>query len=220
MKKDSETIAVIVVDDHTIVRHGLCQSLSKQPIITVVAEAENGRQAIDLASKFCPDVILMDINMPDLNGMDATKQILKTNSEIKIIALSTHSNHMYVMGMLNAGASGFILKSCSFAELVEAITNVSAGKRYLCPDVTGMVMDSALNPDKKLKKAVSIKLTTRDREVLQLVAEGKKSSEIGEMLNISKRTVDLHRRNLMDKLNIRSIAELTKYAIREGITTL
>lgn len=212
-------IKVMLVDDHAIIRHGLRSSLEKEDDISVIAEAGDGRSAVKLASKLCPDVVIMDINMPDLNGVEATRQILADNATIKIIGLSMYGDHANVIGMLNAGTSGFVLKSCAFKELSDSIYAVCQGKRYLSPDIAGVVVDTALNPSAQ-QDETSEHLTPREREILQLIAEGKKSNEMAEALGISKRTVDIHRKNIMDKLNIRSIAELTKYAIREGITFL
>jgi len=215
-----KNIKIMIVDDHEIVRHGLRQSIEQVKDFSVIAEADTGRSAIDYASSYFPDIIIMDINMPDLNGMEATKQIILKNPKMKIIGLSMHSDHLYVMGMLNAGASGFLLKTCSFRELSKAIYTVSTGKIYLTPDIAGMVIENAINPEHKKVTSVFSELTSRDVEVLQLVAEGKKSNEIAEELNISKRTVDIHRSNLKKKLSVESVAEMTKLAIREGLTSL
>ncbi len=218
--KQEEKLKVMIVDDHALMRHGLRSSLETEKNLTVIAEAGDGHSAVKTALEFCPDIILMDIQMPDLNGIEATKQILSENNAIQVIALSMFVEQGYVMGMLNAGASGFLLKDCSYQELLDAIHAISDGKRYLSSDVTGIVVDNALNPPDEKDVQNIVTLTKRDIEVLQLIAEGRTSQLIADVLNISKRTVDIHRRNLMEKLNIRSIAGLTKYAIREGITSL
>ncbi|MFH1152386.1 MAG: response regulator transcription factor [Pseudomonadota bacterium] len=212
-------LKIMLVDDHAILRHGLRSSFESVGD-TVVAEAANGREAIELAARHFPNVILMDINMPELNGVDATRRILENNPRIKIIGLSMYSDPPYVMGMLDAGASGFLLKTCSFNEVETAIKDIMAGKIYLCSEVTSIVVDNALNPSMSRKDSLLAVMTNRDREVLQLISEGRTSGEIARILKISKRTVDNHRANLMDKLDIHSVAGLTRFALREGITSL
>lgn len=206
-------IKIIVVDDHTIVRHGMCEALDAENDFTVIAQADSGRSAIDLALELCPDIVLMDISMPDLNGMETTRKILADNSNIKIIALTMHSEKVYVRGMLDAGVSGYILKSCSFKELLHCIQTVLSGERCLCQGVAGHDEDFFTN------KKTSI-LSNKEREVLQLIAEGNRSKGIAQKLNISVRTVDVHRVNIKNKLNIHSVAQLTKFALTEGITSL
>lgn len=218
--KDTSIIKIILVDDHTVLRHGLRQSLEVEPDFHVVGEAENGKEAIKKALELNPDVVVMDVSMPGLNGMEATRIIRDKNPDIRVLALSMYSEQIYVMGMLNAGASGFLLKAGSFRELSSAIRTVAEGKVYLAPEVTGIVVDNVLHPSSSQDPVPETELTKRDREVLQLIAEGKKSIDIADELKISKRTVDIHRRNLMDKLNIRNVAALTKYAVRQGITSL
>ncbi len=213
-------IKILLADDHKILRHGLKKSLEGENDMIVSSEAENGRAAIKLAERFRPDLVIMDINMPDLNGMESTKQIISDNPDIKVIALSMHSDRHYVMGMLKAGASGFLLKTSSFEELSYAIRSVASGKTYLSPDITGIIVESAITSLKNDHTTLFSKLTTREREILQLITEGMKSTDIANHLNISKKTVDTHRCHLMSKLKLKTVAELTKYAIREGITSL
>lgn len=215
-----KNIKVLIADDHTIVRQALVQALNQESRIQVVADVRNGQEAVEMATSCCPDVIIMDINMPDLNGIEATRRICSTSPGIRIIGLSIHQDDLYVIQMLRAGASGFVLKSCSFTELTKAIHEVYAGKVYLCSEVTGCVIDSVRNPENQPVSDDIWKLTGRDREILQLVAEGLTSKDIASRLNLSKRTVDIHRSNLMDKLGIRSIANLTKFALKHGLTTL
>lgn len=209
----------MIVDDHAIMRHGLRHSLETVGY-QVVAEAGEGITACELARQKVPRVIIMDVNMPDLNGMEATKRILAANSEIRILGLSMHNDPIYVMGMLNAGAAGFLLKTCSFSEVVNAIDAVAVGKSYLCPEATSIVVNNALNPSLADADGGAASLTSRDHEILQMISEGKKTAEIARLLKISPRTVENHRFNLMRKLNLHSVAELTKFAIREGITSL
>ncbi|MFH1152387.1 MAG: response regulator transcription factor [Pseudomonadota bacterium] len=216
----SEQLKIMLVDDHELMRHGLRQSLEKDREFMVVAETDNGRSAIDLAAKICPDIVIMDVSMPGLNGIEATRRILAANDRIKVIALSIHRERLYVMGMLNVGAVGFLLKTCTYKELSNAVRTVASGKVYLSSEVAGIVVENALNPSRSMDIDRSENLTPRDREVLQLIAEGEKSGGIAEKLNISKRTVDVHRRNLMTKLDLHSVAEMTKFAIRHGITPL
>ena len=204
---------IIVVDDHTIVRHGICEALDAENGFAVIAQADSGRSAIDLALELCPDIMLMDVSMPDLNGIETTRHILANNSNIKIIALTMHSEKVYVKGMLDAGVSGYILKSCSFKELLHCIKTVLSGERYLGQGVADHDEDFFTN------KKTSI-LSNKEREVLQLIAEGHRSKGIAQKLNISVRTVDVHRVNIKNKLNIHSVAELTKFALTEGITSL
>ena len=210
---------IMLVDDHAILRHGLKNSFESMGH-TVVGEAANGREAIRMAAEHFPQIILMDINMPDLNGVDATRRILENDPRVKVIGLSMYSDPPYVLGMLEAGAAGFLLKTCSFNEVETAINDVMEGKVYLCSEVTGVVVRNALHPDTERKESLVTLMTSRDREVLQLIAEGRTSIEIAAILKISKRTVDNHRANLMEKLNIRTVAGLTKFALREGLTSL
>jgi len=214
------TIDIILADDHKILRHGLKTALDKEPDMSVVAEAEDGRATLKLVRKHDPHVVLMDINMPDLNGIDATRQIVTEFPYVKVIGLSTHIHKRYVVGMLEAGASGFLPKTCSFVELKGAIKNVADGKTYLSPDIAGLVIEKAFGPANDDAAGALSELTSREREVLQLVAEGYTSREIAGKLFISGKTVETHRRQIMNKLKLHSIAELTKFAIREGITDL
>ena len=212
-------VKIIIADDHSIVQHGLCSSLEMEKGFEVVAKAESGHSAIELAILHRPDLIIMDVSMPYLNGMEATKQILAKNPEIKIIALSMHMEKIYVTGMMNAGASGYILKSCSFKELVKCIKTVLSGHHFFCREVRPLIADTDGKPASGNNVSVFSLLSKREREVLQLIAEGHKSRKIAQKLNISVKTVDIHRTHLKTKLNIHSIAELTKFAIAEGLTS-
>jgi len=215
-------IKVVLADDHQIVRHGLRSLLSAEPDIEVVGEADNGRAVIRLVQELSPQVVIMDISMPDLNGIEATRQILSDFSGVKVIALSMHSDSLFVLNMFKAGASGYLLKDCALEELVKAVRTVMNRKVYLSPSISDIVVKDFVigwSPEDSSSSAYSI-LTAREREVLQLMAEGKTTNQIAENLCISVKTVEAHRKQLMTKLDIHSVAELTKYAIRQGLTTL
>jgi len=215
---------VVVVDDHALMRGGIRSILEQEESVSVIGEASNGREAVAMASKQAPDVMLVDIGMPDLNGMEATRKILAADPKIKIIGLSMHSDARYVTGMLDAGARGYILKTCDSDELLRAIDSVCRGRIYVTSELTHVLMD------RSKKRTVGEghgkgtpppdSLTPREREILQLIAEGLTSKEIGARLGVAVKTVETHRTNVIRKLDLHSIAELTKYAIREGMTNL
>jgi len=213
------SIRVLLADDHKIFRDGLRTLIEKQANMEVVGEAENGRTAIKLSKKLSPNVVVMDITMPDMNGIDATRKIISETPGVRVIALSMHSDRRFVSGMLEAGASGYLLKDCAFDELARAIRTVITNHTYLSPRVADIVVKSYV--DKSVRPhMVSSTLTPREREMLQLLAEGMPAKQIASHLSVSVKTVETHRRNIMQKLNMNSIAELTKYAIREGLITL
>lgn len=214
------TIRIVLADDHAILRAGLRSLLESQPGFTVVGEADNGRQALRLAGEKAPDLVLMDVSMPDLNGIDATRQLRSDHPEVKVLALSMYSNRQFIEGMLTAGVSGYLLKDCVMDELIDAIRTVARGQTYLSPKIAGTVVRGYLDRLSGGEPSPGGLLTAREREVLQLIAEGFATREIAERLHVSPKTVETHRRNLMDKLNLHSVAELTKFAIREGITGL
>mgnify|MGYP001154200551 CR=1 FL=1 len=214
------SIRILLVDDHKITRQGLRLLLEKEDDMEVVDEAEEGRTAFRMVGELLPNVVIMDVSMPDLNGMEAARQIVSQCPDVKIIALSMHSDSLFVTEMLKSGASGYLLKDCAFEELARAIRIVTAGKMYLSPTISGVVVNDYVH---RLSKADSIGpevLTGREREVLQLLAEGKTTKQIALKLHISVKTVETHRRQIKNKLDIDSIAELTKYAIRKGFTSL
>ena len=213
-------IKVLLADDHTLFREGMCSLLHKELNIKVVGEAENGREAVKLAVELKPDVIVMDITMPDLNGMEATRKIRKAIPQIKVICLSMHSDRRYVVDMFRAGASGYLIKSCAYKELTDAINIVAANQTYISPQIAHIVVDESINRQQTKKKAVKSTLTPREREILQLIAEGKNTKSIAYHLHKSTKTVETHRRNIMRKLKAKSVAELTRYAISEGIISL
>jgi len=214
------SIRILLADDHIITRQGLRSLLETQSDIEVVAEAQDGRTAVRLTRQLSPDIVIMDVSMPDLNGIEATHQIVSDSENIKVIALSMHSDTLYVAEMLKSGASGYLLKDCAFDELIEAIRIVITGKTYLSPAISGVVVDDYLHRLSKSSASGADVLTDREKEVLQLMAEGKSTKQIALHLHISTKTVETHRRQIMNKLNLHSIAELTKYAIKKGLTSL
>jgi DNA-binding NarL/FixJ family response regulator len=185
----------------------------------VIAEADNGRATVRLARELLPDLVIMDIGMPDLNGIDATRQITAELPKVKVIALSMHSDRRFVVQMFKAGASGYLLKDCAFEELTRAVCAVQKNQTYLSPAVAGPVMEDYIHQLSGGESGFSV-LSPREREVLQLLAEGKSTKEVAAVLCVSVKTVETHRQQIMSKLNLQSIAELIKYAIREGLTTL
>ena len=214
-------VRIILADDHNIVREGLRSLIEKELGMEVVGEADNGRTTVKLAMDLKPDMIIMDVSMPDLNGIEATRQITHELPDIKVLALSMHSDKRFVAGILKAGASGYLLKDCAFEEMAGAIRAVADGGTYLSPGVAGAVIqDYVRRLSDSDTPMVTSTLTPREREVLQLLAEGNSTKEVAARLNVSIKTVETHRRQLMDKLDIHSIAALTKYAIREGLTAL
>ena len=214
------SLKIILADDHSIMREGLRALLEKQPDIEVLAEAENGRTAVELSRDLKPDVVIIDIAMPDLNGIEATRQIVAESPGVKVIALSMHSDRKFVREMLSAGASGYMLKDSAFEELDKAISTVNDNQTYLSTGIADTVVKDYLGKIVTDNSAASIALTNREREVLQLFAEGKTTKQIASLLFVSIKTIETHRKQIMDKLGLNSIAELTKYAIREGLTSL
>ena len=211
------SIKILLADDHGIIRQGLRSLLEKQPDIEVVGEAEDGQKAIALVQQFVPDIVIMDITMPSLNGVDATRQITTEFPNVRVIALSIHSNKRFVADMLKAGASGYILKECLFDELIQSIRTIVDGNIYLSPRITGVVVDDYVERLSKPRASNLPSLTDRESKILQMVAEGKSIKEIALALHLSVKTVELNRRQIMQKLDIHTIADLTKYAIREGL---
>jgi two-component system response regulator NreC len=213
-------ITILLADDHRLLREGLRSLLEEQPDMTVVGEAENGKSAVESAANLMPDIIIMDISMPGLNGIDATQQILSNCPQSKVIALSMHTERRTVVGMINAGASGYLLKDCAFEEVVLAVRAVAANGTYLSPKIAEIVVKDYVHRIPKDDLSSLSGLSVREREVLQLLAEGRKTKEIAGILRVSVKTAESYRQRIMDKLNIHSIAELTKLAIREGLTSL
>ena len=214
------SIRIILADDHQLFREGLRSLLKDEADIKVVAEVADGHAAVQQTSELKPDVVIMDITMPGLNGIEATQRIASQIPDTKVIALSVHSDARFVEGMLKAGASGYLLKDCASDELIKAIRVVVSGHVYLSPAISDSVVQS-FSPGTQAKARLSLDLLTpREREVLQLVVEGAPSKQIATKLNISTKTVDSHRHNIMETLNLHSVAELTKFAISQGLTSL
>jgi DNA-binding NarL/FixJ family response regulator len=209
-------VKILLCDDHRLLRDGLRAILEKEGL-EVVGESANGREVIALAAELMPDLILMDITMPELNGVDATRLLLKEFPRLKVIGLSMNSDRRYVVAMFAAGAVGYLLKNSASEELILAVRAVAAGLKYVSPAIAGSFVDGYLADS---GSAPAKPLSPREREVLQLLAEGKSSKDIATHLDIGATTVETHRRQIMDKLRLRTVAELTKYAIREGITSL
>jgi len=210
---------IFLADDHEVMREGLCALLRKYPEIEVVGQAADGRSTIKMVRELLPDIVIMDIGMPNLNGVEATRRIVHEFPNIKVMALSTHSDRLMVAKMLEAGASGYMLKESAFSELINGINAIEQNKTYLCPQVANVVLNDYVNLLSDPKRVKGDVLTKREREVLQLVAEGLTSKAIAAELNVSVKTIDSHREHIMKKLGIRSIARLTKYAIRGGLTS-
>lgn len=211
-------IRILLADDHTILRAGLKMMLNAQPDMEVVGEAQDGRQAIQEAQRLQPDVILMDITMPDINGIEATKQIRRLLPDIRILVLTMHEHDEYVFQALRAGAAGYMLKEAADTELITAIHVIKSGQFYLSPTAQSVVIGDYLQRVRTGEERDSYSsLTEREREILKLVAEGHTNNQIAERLIISPKTVDTHRTHIMDKLNLHSRAELVKYAMRRGL---
>jgi two-component system response regulator NreC len=214
----SMKIRILLVDDHTILRAGLKMMLNAQPDMDVIGEAHDGRQAIQESQRLRPDIVLMDITMPDVNGIEATRQIKKALPDVKILILTMHENDEYVFQALRAGASGYILKEAADTELISALHVVQNGNFYLSPSAQSVMVGDYLQRVNAGEEKDSYNiLTEREREILKLVAEGFTNNQIGELLVISPKTVDTHRTHIMDKLNLHSRAELVKFAMRRGL---
>jgi DNA-binding NarL/FixJ family response regulator len=210
---------VLISEDHTLLREGLKSLLQKEGI-EVVAEAADGRSAVQLAKKVSPDVGILDISMPVLNGIEATQQISREVPQAKVIVMSMHSESHFVLGALRAGAAGYLLKDAAFEELLVAVRSVLKGQTYLSPAIAGIVVKASARHTSSKREFLHRKTSSREREVLQLLVEGKSTKEIASTLYVSVKTIETHRKQIMDKLKLHSIAELTRYAIREGITTV
>ncbi len=212
------TIEILVVDDHKIVMDGLCSLITGLSGYRIIGRATNGRQAIDIACRAKPDIIIMDLSMPEMNGIDATSCILKEIPSSKIIMLSMYSDKRFVIGSLQAGASGFLLKDCAFKELSQALEAVRSGQTYLSPQIASTVVHDYRR--RLIAENTEKTLTTKEREVLQLLAEGYSTREIADKLFVSIKAIEGRKRKVTQKLRINSVAGLVKYAIREGLTQL
>lgn len=214
------SIRILLADNRRIILHILCTVLEKEPDMEVAGMAENGRSTVKMALDLMPDVVVVDINMPDLNGMETIREIRIERPDVKVLALSMYSDRHYVMEMLKAGALGYLVKTNPLNEFAQAVRTVAAGQSYMSPDIAGLLVDNRQNQDQEENAAAVSRLTQREREVFQLVAEGMKSREIAQRLNVSLKTIEAHRHGIMKKLKLRSISELTKLAIKEGLSSI
>lgn len=212
-------IRIVLADDHAIVRQGLSRAIDQEDDMEVIGQASNGRATIDLVRQLAPDILITDISMPDLNGVEATRQVLRECPAVKVIALSMHSSRQFVMEMFRAGAMGYLLKDCDYDELVKAIHTVAEGKVYVSSSIGDVIVEDLLNGRQAGAPTAFSLLTPREREVLQLMAEGNTTRQIARRLFISPKTVEAHRLRVMNKLDIDNVAQLTKYAIQEGLTS-
>ncbi len=210
-------IRILLADDHTLLRNGISAILEDEPDMIVIGEADNGREAVQLAGQLKPNIVLIDIAMPLLNGLEATRQIKHEHPEISVLVLTMYDNEEYFRKMLEVGASGYIIKRAAATELVSAIRAVYNGEAVLSPAITRLLLEDYLNHDSHSEKDDPNALSSREREVLQLIAEGKTSREIAEILNLSVKTVQSHRTNLMQKLDLHDRGDLIKYAIQKKI---
>jgi len=213
-------ITILLADDHKIVRDGLCALLEREADFTVVAAVQDGRTALEKVTALAPSVAILDIGMPDLNGIEAARRIKAARPQTLVIGLSMHADRRFIAEMLRAGASGYLLKDCAFEELNRAIRAVVGGGTWLSPRIAGTVIEDYINQLAAGAPAPAGTLSDREREVLQLIAEGMTTKQIALKLGVSTKTIETHRQNIMHKLDVHSVAELTKYAIREGITEI
>lgn len=220
LKIMSQKFRIVIAEDHTILREGLRSLLSSNPSFEIVGEAEDGREAIKCVEKFKPDLILTDLSMPRMNGMEAIKEIKRESPTIKVLVLTVHRAEEYILATFRAGADGYLLKDSTHAELVMAVKKVLSGKHYISPEISEKVIEGYLDGRRTLKTKSSWEtLTQREREILKLIAEGYKSKGIADDLCISVKTVEKHRANLMEKLDLHSIQALTAFAIERGLVT-
>jgi len=220
LKIMSQKARIVIAEDHTILREGLKSLLSSSSDFEIIGEAEDGQEAIRCVEKFKPDLILMDLSMPRMNGMDAIKEIKKRFSETKILVLTVHKTEEYILATLKAGADGYVLKDATHTELMIAVKNVLSGKHYISPGISEKVIEGYLEGRKTLKTRTSWEtLTQREREILKLIAEGYKNKEIADYLCISPKTVEKHRANLMEKLDLHNVQALTTFAIEKGLVS-
>ncbi len=214
------TIRVLLVDDHQVLREGLRRILEDTPGIEVVGEADDGRAALAAVLEARPDVVVMDVGMQGMNGIDATQQLRKEHPAVQVVALSMHADKRYVRNMIRAGACAYVLKESASEDLLRAVRAAAQGEHYLSPRITGCVLERWSGPAPSGPSSVYELLGAREREVLKMLSEGLTSKEIARRLVLSTKTVETHRRNITHKVGLRSIAELTKYALREGLTSL
>jgi two-component system NarL family response regulator len=211
------SIRVLIVEDHRMVREALCGVLAQTPDIEVVGEAGNGQSALEQAAALAPDVVVLDIRLPDLNGVEVAARLRNAGNPARVVALSAFADKHFVMAMMRSGASAYVTKSAAGTELVRAIRAVADDQGYFSPEIAATLVSGMRDP---LQGSEALPLARREREVLRLIAEGMRSPAIAEKLHVSVATIEVHRRNIMRKLNLRTVAELTKHAIREGLVSL
>jgi two-component system, NarL family, response regulator NreC len=209
----TKKIRIMLADDHAVVRHGFSMILAAETDLEVIAEVSNGREALDVGEKLQPDVCVMDVTMPELNGIEATRRLSQVSPKTRVLALSMHKDSVYVREILRAGAKGYLLKDCSPKDLLRAVRLVAQGKGFLSPEVSEAVLDDYR---KHVTNPIDL-LTSREREVLQMIAESKTNKEIAGALNLSVYTVEAHRGRIMEKLNLHSLGELVRFAVRNGL---
>lgn len=213
------SIRIVLADDHALVRHGLSRALQQEDDMEIVGQADDGPCAVERAKELLPDIIIMDINMPNLNGIEATREIRRQVPGVRVIALSMHSAQLCIREIFRAGAFAYLLKNCEFDELTCAVRTVAEGKTYVSPSISHVVVEEVVGTEEKSKPTAFSRLTPREREILQLLAEGGTIKRIALRLHVSHKTVEAHRLRIMNKLKIDTAAQLTKYAIQEGLTS-
>ncbi|MDP3441472.1 MAG: response regulator transcription factor [Ignavibacteria bacterium] len=213
------TIRILITDDHQLFREGIANLLSASTHIEIVAQAENGQEAIEKAKKLKPDIVIMDLNLPVINGVDATRILHQELPKTKVLVLSMHAEKSYIKEALEAGAFGYLFKDCTYDQLIEAINTVYQGKKYLSAKITEVLIHDYLSKEEEVHDN-SEELSERESEILKLMAEGKLTREISDMLFISVKTVGTHKQHILEKLNLKSTADLIKYAIKKGIVGL
>ena len=212
-------IRIMLADDHTIMRDGLSQAFQEEEDMEIVGQVGDGRTAVEKARELRPDIVVMDINMPNLNGIEATREIQREAPGVRVIVLSMHSAKPCIKEVFRAGASGYVHKNCGFDELAHAVRTVAKGKTYVSPSISQIVVEELGRTEGKTESTAFSLLTPREREVLQLLAEGQTVKHIAQRLHVSHKTVEAHRLRIMNKLQIETVAQLTKYAIQEGLTS-
>lgn len=220
MNKRKKKIKLLLVDDHPVVRKGIRSCLDGLENLEIVDDATDGQEAVKKVRELRPDIVLMDIDMPNMNGLDATKHIRQEFPTTRVLILTVHTNKEYVLQIIRSGAQGYVLKDASPAELVRAVESVDGGEPFFSPDVSQMVLGQYLAEAREEDSATSTKLTNRERQVLAMIAEGQSNKEMANQLGVGVRTIETHRERVMDKLNIHTVAGLTKYAITNGIAKL
>ena len=215
------SIKILVADNHGILRQGIQALIEKQKDMEVVGQADNGLMAVEMTRQLSPDVVLMDVTMPLLNGIEATRQIRSEQPQVKVLALTVHAEREFVLDMIRAGASGYMLKECVFDDLVIAINAVVSGKAYLSPEIIGIVLGDIIKNDVSPVAAGACEtLTSKEQHILQLLIEGKSAKQIALQLGVSVKTIEASRRHIMEKTGVDNLVGLTKYAIRQGLTTV